>query len=42
VKLVLSKEYRKEFVSGEYVAKKYPDAKVWIDPKIKDLLGLGE
>jgi flavin-dependent dehydrogenase len=42
VKLVLSKEYRKEFVSGEYVAKKYPDAKVWMDPKIKDLLGLGD
>jgi hypothetical protein len=41
-KLVLSKEYRKEFVSGEYMRRKYPDTKVWVDPKIKELLGLEE
>ena len=41
-KLVLSRDYRKEFISGEYMRRKYPDTKVWVDPKIKDLLGLGE
>jgi hypothetical protein len=42
IKLVLSKEYQKEFISGEYMRRKYPDAKVWVDPKIKELLGLGD
>jgi flavin-dependent dehydrogenase len=41
-KFVLSKKYREEFVSGAYMRKKYPDAKIWMDPKIKNLLGLGE
>jgi len=27
-------------MSGAYLRRKYPDAKVWIDPKIKELLGL--
>jgi len=39
-KLVLSKGYREDFMSGEYLRRKYPDAKVWIDPKIKELFGL--
>jgi len=39
-KLALSKNYRKDFLSGEYIRRKYPDAKLWIDPKIKEFLGM--
>jgi len=40
-KLVLSKGYREDFMSGEYLRRKYPDAKVWIDPKDKGALWSG-
>jgi flavin-dependent dehydrogenase len=39
-KLTLSSGYRKEFMSGEYIRRRYPDAKIWIDPKIKKIFGL--
>lgn len=42
IKLVISNDYRRDFMSGEYLRRKYPDANVWVDPKIKDLLGIGD
>jgi len=39
-KLMLSSGYRREFMSGEYIRRKYPEAKIWIDPKIKEIFGL--
>jgi len=39
-KLMLSSGYRKEFMGGKYIQRKYPEAKIWIDPKIKEIFGL--
>ena len=39
-KFALSKKYRKDFLSGDYLKRKYPDATVWVDPKIKEMLGV--
>lgn len=39
-KLMLSSGYRKEYTSGEYIRRRYPDATVWVDPKIGKIFGL--
>jgi flavin-dependent dehydrogenase len=39
-KLGLSPSYRRDFASGEYMRRKYPDAKIWLAPKIKERLDL--
>jgi electron transfer flavoprotein-quinone oxidoreductase len=39
-KLGFSSSYRKEFMSGEYIRRKYPEAKIWLAPKIKEVFDL--
>jgi hypothetical protein len=39
-KMGFSSSYRRDFASGEYIRRKYPEAKIWLAPKIKEVFDL--
>lgn len=39
-KLVIRKDYRKDFFSGDYIRRVYPESKIWLAPKIKEVFDL--